>query len=78
MGEDRMNVEYDEGSDILYIKFRKANIVNTISVAEDAYMDLDEEGRPVGIEIWRASENVISPLSIAITTNIRTILEKPK
>ena len=51
-----MKVEYDRESDILYIRFKEAEIVNTKMLSEDAYIDLDKDGNLVGIEIWRIHE----------------------
>ena len=76
MGEDRLRVEYDKEADILYIGFRRAGVANTIPVSDDVYMDLGEDGRPVGLEIWRASENAISPLSKIIAEHLKSIIER--
>ncbi|MEM2092151.1 MAG: DUF2283 domain-containing protein [Candidatus Bathyarchaeia archaeon] len=42
-------------------------------LSEDAYIDLDDEGNLVGIEIWRASENAIIPISREITEKIKPL-----
>lgn len=68
-----MKVEYDKESDILYIKFRDSRIKETRMLGEDAYVDLDDEGNLVGIEIWRASENAILPISKEITERIKLL-----
>ncbi|MEM2183228.1 MAG: DUF2283 domain-containing protein [Candidatus Bathyarchaeia archaeon] len=70
-----MKVEYDRESDILYIKFRDSKVKETRMLSEDAYIDLDDEGNLVGIEIWRASENAIIPISREITERIKPLLE---
>jgi uncharacterized protein YuzE len=72
-----VKVEYDRESDILYIKFRDSRVKETKMLSEDAYIDIDEEGNPVGIEIWRASENAILPISKEITERLKTLLESP-
>ncbi|MBS7604826.1 DUF2283 domain-containing protein [Candidatus Bathyarchaeota archaeon] len=70
-----MKVEYDRESDILYIKFRDSKIKETRMMSEEVYIDLDDEGNLVGIEIWRASENAIIPISREITERIKPLLE---
>jgi len=70
-----VKVEYDRESDILYIKFRDSKVKETRILSEDAYIDLDDEGNLVGIEIWRASENAIIPISREITERIKPLLE---
>ena len=47
-----MKVEYDRESDILYIKFRDSKIKETRMMSEEVYIDLDDEGNLVGIEIY--------------------------
>jgi uncharacterized protein YuzE len=39
-----VKVEYDRESDILYIKFKDAEIKDTKMLSEDAYIDLDKDG----------------------------------
>jgi uncharacterized protein YuzE len=46
-----MNVEYDKDADILYIKLKKAKIVDTRMMGEDFYVDVDENENFIGIEI---------------------------
>jgi uncharacterized protein YuzE len=72
-----VKVEYDRESDILYIKFRDSRVKETKMLSEDAYIDIDDEGNPVGIEIWRASENAILPISKEVTERLKTLLESP-
>jgi len=73
--EGQVKVEYDRESDILYIKFRDSKIKETRMMSEEVYIDLDDEGNLVGIEIWRASENAIIPISREITERIKPLLE---
>jgi len=73
-----VKVEYDRESDILYIKFRDSSVKETKMLSEDAYIDIDDEGNLVGIEIWRASENAILPISKEITERLKTLLESLK
>ena len=72
-----MKVEYDRESDILYIKLRDLKIVDTRMLGEDVYVDVDDDGNFVGIEIWRASQNAILPLSRDIAEEVKAILERP-
>jgi len=72
-----MRVEYDREADILYIKFRDSNIVDTCVLGEDVYVDIGEDGNFVGIEIWKAYQNAILPISKDIAEEIKAILESP-
>jgi len=69
-----MIVEYDRESDILYIKLRDSKIVDTRMLGEDAYADVDKDENFVGIEIWRASQNAILPISKDLAEEVRAIL----
>jgi len=71
-----VRVEYDRESDILYIKFRDSKIVDTRMLSEDLYADLDEDGAFVGIEIWKASQNAIQPLSRNIAQELQGTIEQ--
>ena len=68
-------VEYDRKADILYIKLRDSKIVDTRMLGEDIYVDVGEDGDFVGIEIWRASQNAILPISEDIAEEVKAILE---
>lgn len=72
-----MRVEYDRDADILYIKLRDSKIVDTRMLGEDVYVDVGEDENFVGIEIWRASQNAIQPISKDIAEEVKAILERP-
>lgn len=76
MGENQMKVEYDREADILYIKFKESRIVDTRMLSEDVYADIGEDGNFVGIEIWKASQNAILPISKNIAEEVTVILER--
>jgi uncharacterized protein YuzE len=74
VGEDKVKVEYDKDADILYIKLRDSEIVDTRMLGEDVYVDVDKDANFVGIEIWRASQNAIIPISKDIAAEVKEIL----
>ena len=71
-----MKVEYDRNADILYIKLKDSKIVDTRMLGEDVYVDVDKDENFVGIEIWRASQNAIQPISRDIAEEVKAVLEK--
>lgn len=71
-----MKVEYDRDADILYIKFKDSKIVDTRMLGEDVYVDVDKDENFVGIEIWRASQNAIQPISKDIAEEVKAVLER--
>jgi len=71
-----MKVEYDRNADILYIKLKDSKIVDTRMLGEDVYVDVDKDENFVGIEIWRASQNAIQPISRDIAEEVKAVLGK--
>ena len=76
MGEDQVKVEYDRDADILYIKLKDSKIVDTRMLGEDVYVDVDRDENFVGIEIWKAFQNAILPISREIAEEVKTVLER--
>lgn len=76
MGENQVKVEYDRKADILYIKLNDSKIVDTRMLGDDVYVDVDKADNFVGIEIWKASQNAIAPISKEIATEVRATLQK--
>ncbi|MBI2911172.1 MAG: DUF2283 domain-containing protein [Chloroflexi bacterium] len=50
-----MRLEYDPTCDAAYLRLRERAVVSTEEVAPGVLMDVGEDGRPVGIELLRAS-----------------------
>jgi uncharacterized protein YuzE len=71
-----MKVEYDRSADILYIKLKKTKIIDTRMLGEDIYADVDKDNNFVDIEIWKASQNAIQPISKDIAQEVKATLEK--
>jgi uncharacterized protein YuzE len=76
VGEDKVKVEYDRDADILYIKLKDSKIVDTRMLGEDVYVDVDMDENFVGIEIWKASQNAILPISREIAEEVKIVLER--
>ncbi len=53
-----MKLSYDSKYDLLYIRFGKARKVVNKPVNSDITLDLDRQGRLVGIEILSASRHI--------------------
>jgi len=54
-----MKVRYDPKADILYILIKEGEVLNTDEIDEDVWIEYDENGEVMGIEIWNAGEKVI-------------------
>lgn len=56
-----MKIEYDKDADAAYVYFKEiasGEVVQTISLNESVNIDLDKDGRTLGIEILDASKNL--------------------
>lgn len=53
-----IRVEYDAKADAMYIWLRKARYEISEELAENVVIDLDKNGRIIGIEILDASKNM--------------------
>jgi uncharacterized protein YuzE len=72
-----MRVRYDKRHDVLYIDVapgKKAR--ETQPLNDDIFVDLDEEGNIVGIEIWNASKNIVDALAEPLIEKVKKSIEK--
>ena len=53
-----MNVEYDRQADAIYIRLREATIASTREVQDNLILDLDAEGKTIGIELLFVSDEL--------------------
>ena len=56
-----MKIEYDKDVDVAYIYFKEigeGEVVQTISLNDSVNIDLDSDGKTLGIEILNASKNL--------------------
>ncbi|HBI24080.1 MAG: hypothetical protein A2Y48_07000 [Nitrospirae bacterium RIFCSPLOW2_12_42_9] len=53
-----MRISYDQKYDILYLKLGEAEKVICKDVDEDITVDIDAQGKLVGIEVLSASEHI--------------------
>ena len=75
MGEIKVKVRYDREHDILYIDLNpEKRAHDTQPLNDDIFVDLDEDNNIVGIEIWRATENIIEPIATEIAEKVRRAL----
>lgn len=72
MGES-MKVRYDPEADILYIFVKEGKVRDTEEIDEDIFVEYDEKGNIVGIEIWQAGKYVVSEIlkSLKFAKNVK-------
>jgi len=57
-----MKVVYDPEADILYIMIRDEKVKETRDLDEDIWIDINDRGEIIGIEIWQARKHIISEI----------------
>jgi uncharacterized protein YuzE len=62
MDKNKVKVRYDKESDILYILCAEGGVKDTLEVAEDIFIEIDQSDRVVGIEIWQVRKNILPEL----------------
>jgi uncharacterized protein YuzE len=67
-----VRVEYDEKADAVYIWLRKAKTDISGELAENVVLDLDKNGRIIGIEVLDASKNLGKELVTRILNTEKT------
>jgi uncharacterized protein YuzE len=70
-----MKVNYDPEADILYIIIREGPIKDTVEVEDEMLIEIAEDESIVGIEIWKASKNILEPIAKELSAKIRKSLE---
>ncbi len=73
MDKARLKVRYDSEADILYILLKEGAVKDTVEVADDVYVEYADDNSISGIEIWRASQNIIDPIAVSVAKKIRKI-----
>jgi len=71
-----VKTRYDGKHDILYIDVAPGKkACDTQPLDDDIFVDLDEEGNIVGIEVWSASRNIAEPMAEQLLEKVRKALE---
>jgi uncharacterized protein YuzE len=65
-----MKIDYDAQADALYIQLREGEVAETVATSQYAHVDLDEAGRPLGIEILFVKRHLALSDLTSITFNI--------
>lgn len=73
-----MRIEYDREVDALYIRIQEKEVSRTKEVAEGVNLDIDEEGKIIGLEIIGATERYSLKDILNISTENLILEELPK
>ena len=70
-----MQIDYDPQADAIYIRLRDGNVDDTREISKYIYVDVDESGVPLGLEILFASHVLADKDMTSVTLNIGRSLE---
>jgi uncharacterized protein YuzE len=70
-----MRVNYDPEADILYIIIREGPVKDTVEAGDEIFIEVTEDERIAGIEVWNASKNILEPIAKELSAKIRRSLE---
>lgn len=65
-----MQIDYDPQADAIYIRLRDGEVDDTQQVSKYIYVDVDEAGVPIGLEILFASRVLVDQDVTTVTLNI--------
>jgi uncharacterized protein YuzE len=65
-----MQIDYDPLADAIYIRLRNGEVADTIESGKYIYVDVDEEGMPLGVEILFAGRLLTQNGLTSVTVNI--------
>ncbi|MBC8262723.1 MAG: DUF2283 domain-containing protein [Anaerolineales bacterium] len=65
-----MQIDYDPQADAIYIRLRKGEVDDTLEAGKYVYVDVDENGVPLGLEILFAGRILAKEDVTSVTVNI--------
>jgi len=71
-------VEYDRAASSLYLRFSSDAIDDTIALSDSVYVDVDEHGDPIGIEVLHATPSDLPSLDASSGAVTLRELLKPR
>lgn len=72
-----MRIEYDREVDALYIRLQEKYVARTMELEEGLNLDLDENGKLIGLEVLDATERYSLADIFNISTENLMLAEKP-
>lgn len=55
-------ITWDQEADAIYVRFSDADVASTIAISTTVYIDVDEAGNPVGMEVLRVDSSIFATL----------------
>ncbi len=70
-----MQIDYDLEADAFYIHLRPGEVDDTQQINKYVYVDLDEQGQPLGLEILFASDVLAGQDATSVTFNVGRVAQ---
>ncbi len=70
-----MQIDYDPQADAVYIRFRAGEVDDTLQAGKYVYVDVDEEGAPLGLEILFAGRTLDQGDMASVTVNFSRLAQ---
>lgn len=55
-------ITWDQEADAIYVRFSDEEVVSTIALSSTVYIDVDNAGNPIGMEILRVDSSIFATL----------------
>jgi uncharacterized protein YuzE len=73
-GIDAISIEMDSAARALYMKLAEGVVASTVeAVADRVFVDVDEEGNPVGIEVLEVASRDLQHLLLEVKSAIESV-----
>jgi uncharacterized protein YuzE len=70
-----MQIDYDPQADAIYIRLRAGEVDDTLEAGKYVYVDVDENGVPLGLEILFAGRMLAKEDMTSVTVNIGRVAQ---
>lgn len=66
----KIQIDYDPQADAVYVRLREGEVDDTLTVGKNIYVDVDEDGAPLGLEILFAGRTLTTQDVTSVTVNL--------
>ena len=70
-----MQIDYDPQADAIYVQLRPGEVDDTLTVGKYIFVDVDQDGVPLGLEILFAGQVLASQGLTSVTVNLNRVIE---
>jgi uncharacterized protein YuzE len=73
--EWQMQIDYDPQADAIYVRLRSGEVDDTLTVGKYIYVDVDQDGVPLGLEILFAGRVLAGQDLTSVTVNLSRVAQ---